>query len=205
MTSKAVDAILFDLGGVLIELGPSPVPDAALRGVDRFTLVDWFKSAIAVSFEKGQIDAREFAAALIEELGIDCDVDRLIDHFTRWPIGLFSGAEVLLPRLRRDYRLAVLTNTNELHWPRFDTDFKLTRYVDDIFASHRLGMSKPDAGIFEHVVAELGIAPARILFVDDNRVNVEAARRQGMQAEQVQGFAELTRLLIARGIYVVDD
>ena len=159
LTSKAIDAILFDLGGVLIELGPSPVPDAALTGVDRFTLADWFKSATAVSFEKGQIGAREFAATLIEELDIGCDVDQLIDHFTRRPIGLFSGAEVLLPR-----------------------------YVDDIFASHRLGMSKPDAEIFEHVIAVLGIAPARILFVDDNEANVEAAHRQGMQAAQVQGF-----------------
>lgn len=197
--TKSFDIILFDLGGVLIELGPSPVPADALRANSRLALGDWFNSAGSIAFEKGQVSPDVFADTLRQELGIDCDRKRLLEHFTRWPIGFFDGARELLQTLRQDYRLAVLTNTNTLHWPRFINEFDLADHVDHIFASHLLAMCKPETAIFRHVAATLGHAPQQILFFDDNAANVEAARAQGFQAQQVQGIQQLTRALQARG------
>ena len=59
-----------------------------------------------------------------------------------------------------------------------------TRF-DDHFPSHKTGMLKPDLECFDNVVRELDIAPDRILFLDDNEVNVLAAREAGLKAEQV--------------------
>lgn len=200
----AAEVLLFDLGGVLVELGPRPLPPGPAGGARDFDSGDWLASATAHAFEKGVIGAPEFAQALIDEYGLDCSRRQLLEHFTRWPRGLYDGAGQLLRSLRRDHRLAVLTNTNELHWPRLCGEFGLARLVDDLFASHQLGMAKPEPAIFAHVAAALGVDTAQILYFDDNRANVEAAAKMGFRARQARGPAQLKALLRAEGIAVAD-
>ena len=197
-----IDVILFDLGGVLVELGPSPVPAHALGEDRQYPLSAWFKSASAIAFETGEIGVDEFAQALIDELGLTCGADELIDHFSAWPLGLYPGAASLLQNLKPHYRLAVLSNTNELHWPRFTGEFGLGQLVDEMFASHRLGLAKPGEAIFTEVSAALAAAPASILFLDDNEPNVASAARLGFAARCVQGVAGIEQALAEFGISV---
>lgn len=197
---KSFDVILFDLGGVLIELGASPLPAYALPDDNGFNLANWFRSNSSIAFEKGLSSPAEFAASFKDELGLNCSTEQLLDHFRDWPVGLFEGVGELLSQLRPDYRLAVLTNTNELHWPRFIDEFGLAGHVDHIFASHQLQMAKPAAEIFHHVIDNLSTPANRILFFDDNPSNVEAAGESGMQAFLVQGFEQLQQQLRAQGI-----
>ena len=201
--NESIDVILFDLGGVLVELGASPLPDDATPD-QPFTAVDWFRSDAAIEFEKGRNSADSFARSMIAELGLHCSVDQLTEHFTRWPKGLFPGARELLQELRQNYRLAILTNTNELHWPRFVTEFHLPKYVEHIFASHQLAMTKPEPAIYLQVLEIMDTEPERILFVDDNAVNVEAALALGFQAGQVTGFDSLKQFLITQAIIHID-
>lgn len=146
--ANSFDVILFDLGGVLVELGDSPIPVNVTVGESNFSLQDWFGSDTAKAFERGAIAAADFAAAMISDLKIDCSTEQLIDHFTYWPQGLFPKSGDLLRQLRHNHRLAVLTNTNELHWPRITGEFEIEQLVDDIFASHLLAMIKPENEIF---------------------------------------------------------
>lgn len=198
--NKSIEVILFDLGGVLVELGASPVPVDALTGGNTFSLADWFKSDAAIAFEKGTCTAADFAQALIADLGLNCSEKRLIEHFTDWPTGLFPGAQKLLKHLRQNYRLAILTNTNELHWPRFIAEFELLEHVEYIFASHQLAMVKPEAGIYQHVLTTLGVEPGQVLFLDDNPDNVKGARKLGIAAHLVNDFDQLKHFLKAQGI-----
>ena len=196
----SIDVILFDLGGVLVELGPSPLPAGAIADDRAFALADWFKSEAAIAFEKGSNSAAAFARALIDELDLDCSQQALIEHFTEWPVGLFPGAHELLQRLRGDYRLAILTNTNELHYPRFAGEFRLMEHTEYIFASHQLALAKPEPAIYQHVINTLETDPARILFLDDNRDNVAAAQELGIEAHHIEGFDKLEQFLGAQGI-----
>ena len=198
--SRICDVILFDLGGVLVELGPSPLPTTLLPRERRGELERWFTSETALAFERGLVSSESFARSLVEELGLDCSEAEVIEHFRRWPRGLYAGAERLLARLKRDYRLAVLSNTNALHWPRLVDEFGLRRQVERIFASHRLAMAKPEAAIFDYVAERLQTPPTRILFFDDSPDNVESARVCGLQAHRVAGFAELCAALHGLGI-----
>ena len=141
---------------------------------------------------------------MIAELDLRCSVEQLTEHFTRWPKGLFPGARELLQDLQRNYRLAVLTNTNELHWPRFITEFDLPEYVEHIFASHQLAMAKPEPAIYRHVLKTLDTEPGRILFFDDNAANVDAALALGFMAAQVTGFDSLKQFLITQAIIHID-
>lgn len=189
------DTILFDIGGVLVELGPSPLPPDL--GIP---LTRYFESAAATDFEKGWIGVDEYARGIVAEFGIDADAAALVDHFRLWPAGPYPGALDLLIRLRRRYGIAILSNTNELHWQRIGAEFGLLECCDHAFASHLLGMMKPDPRIFEYVIDALDSAPDCILFLDDNPENVTSARALGMQAELVRGFGDAVSALAARGI-----
>ena len=198
-----IEVILFDLGGVLVELGPTPVPARALAKRRQYSLSAWLREPTAIAFETGAIGADEFAAALIAELDLDCSDAELIEHFRAWPRRLYPGVAELLEKLRPGYRLAVLSNTNDLHLPRFTTEFGLSQLVDEIFASHLLGLAKPDPRIFIHVSEALAVAPGAILFVDDNERNVDSAAELGFHARKVQGLCELEQALEAYGISTV--
>jgi putative hydrolase of the HAD superfamily len=73
-------------------------------------------------------------------------------------------------------------------------------YFSASFLSHEIGLIKPDAAVFAHVVDALGQAPGRILFLDDNRLNVEQARAVGMVAHRVVGVTETSALLRSLGL-----
>jgi putative hydrolase of the HAD superfamily len=198
--NASIEVILFDLGGVLVELGESPFPSNWLPENAIFTLTDWFLSETAISFEKGSITAHVFAETFKKDLNISVSPEEIIEHFTQWPIGLFSGSQELLQSLNPDYRLAVLSNTNELHWPRIIDEFKIPLYFEHIFASHLLNKAKPESSIFQHVINELKVEPGSILFLDDNLKNIEASEKLGIQGLHVKGIQQARQGLVKLGV-----
>jgi putative hydrolase of the HAD superfamily len=196
------DVILFDLGGVLIELA----------GVDRMLELcnhafstdelwtRWLTSEGVRQFESGRTDPDAFGAAMLEEFGLSIAAAQFLEEFTAWPKGVFPGSFELLEQLSTTYRLACLSNTNALHWPRVCDEMGLARYFELSFASHLVGMLKPDIEIFQHVVDQIGCPPTRILFLDDNQLNVASARVAGMVARRVAGLAEVRAALAELGI-----
>ncbi|WP_193164646.1 HAD family hydrolase [Microbulbifer hainanensis] len=188
---QQIDLILFDLGGVLVDLRPTPLPEAWLPDGQTFDSIDWFRSDTALQFECGSLSPEAFAGALQCELELDVAVPDIIAEFTRWPIGLRAGARELLTRLRRDCSLAALTNTNALHWPRLIHEFRLPDYFSQIFASHLLHLAKPDPRIFHHVMDALSVAPEHILFFDDNPENVATAATLGIHSCRVNSIDQI--------------
>ena len=195
-----IDTILFDIGGVLVEMGDSPVPLGLLPDDSDYGLADWHASEAALAFEKGLASPQVFAETLRAETRCSGSIEDIIAHFTAWPRGPFPGVTELLAQLRARHRLALLTNTNALHWARCVEEFKLPRLFDHVFASHQLALIKPEPEIFAHVVHTLAVAPEQILFLDDSAANVDAARAQGIRSERVQGFDQVVQTLVAHGI-----
>ena len=196
------DILLFDLGGVLIELAGI---DRMLELCGHTLSVDelwarWLASDGVRRFETGRAGADEFGAAMLAEFGLSIAAAQFLEEFTTWPRRVFPGSYELLDQLSATYRLACLSNTNALHWPRVCGELGLARYFEHAFASHLLGMLKPDPEIFQHVVGHLGVPPARILFLDDNQLNVEAARSVGMVACRAAGLAEVRATLLDVGV-----
>jgi putative hydrolase of the HAD superfamily len=76
----------------------------------------------------------------------------------------------------------------------------LGRHFDRCFASHEIGLLKPDRRIYEHVVAQLECRPEAIAFFDDTMKNVEAARNFGFDAHHVEGLEALKETLRDLGI-----
>ncbi len=195
----AKPVLLFDLGGVIIQLGEHILPPSWWQGQQRFQLHDWLHSATSKGFETGQINALEFANSLKAELSLSQSIEEILYEFAAWPEAIFDGALELLAELRDDYILAALSNINELHAPRMLDEFHLDQHFDHLFFSHEMGLSKPDPLIFEAALAQLKAKASDIVFFDDVLANVEVARQLGIKAHRVDGPGQI-RALIANGV-----
>jgi len=184
-----IDAILFDLGGVLIELAGVEqmlawCPD--LAGIDELWR-RWLGSPAVRRYETGGATRAAFADEIIREFALPVDADAFLGAFASWPRALFPGATALLSELAPHYRLASVSNTNEFHWERFRREWSLDAHFHHNFPSHQVGKLKPDAEYFHHVIEALDVPAGRVLFVDDNPLNVDAAGRLGIVARRVAG------------------
>jgi putative hydrolase of the HAD superfamily len=194
--------LLFDVGGVLVQL--SGVKTMLEWMGETATSEEmwhmWLHSTPVREFERGRMDAAEFAAAVTAEFRLPVQPQEFLDSFTGWVTGLYPGTLEMLSQIPSSYQRAVLSNSNVLHWTRVIDDLRLGAAFEHQFVSHLTGRIKPDADAFQGVVESLGCRPKDVLFLDDNILNVEAAKRFGMQAIRVQGIGETRAALIERGI-----
>ncbi len=201
MDRHAYDMVLFDLGGVLVRLGGVPQMQA-LSGIDREDELwkRWLSCPWVRSFERGRCSPDDFAAGVIDEWGLSVTAEAFLDRFRSWPEALYDGAVQLVDEVRAQCRVGCLSNTNQLHWAEQSSQWGLADLFEVAFLSYQLGLVKPDREIFTHVTAALGLAPDRILFLDDNAVNVEQARSVGLAGAVVRGPAEARTVLVELGV-----
>jgi HAD superfamily hydrolase (TIGR01509 family) len=201
-----IAVVLFDVGGVLVELSGVATLldwlDQRLTAAQLWSL--WLHSPSVRAFETGRIDGRQFAAGVLAELRLDIEPGYFLQAFTHWPTGLYPGAVELIERIPSRYRRALLSNSNALHWPRVLDEMGLGALFEHRFASHLMGKIKPDAEAFEHVLEALDCSASQVLFLDDNVLNVEAARSIGMRAWQACGVQQARRSLQQAGIIALD-
>jgi len=195
------DAVLFDLGGVLVELGdPNDVFgwDGSV-GRDDFWR-RWLASPAVRRFDAGRIDTDTFVRELLAELDLPLTPERFLKSFQGWVKGPYAGALPLLQALAPDYTLAYLSNVNALHWERLRGETALFGPFDAGFPSFEIGRLKPDPEAYRYVLDALGVRAERVVFLDDNQPNVDGARAVGMRACRAHGPEGAARALRALGV-----
>jgi HAD superfamily hydrolase (TIGR01509 family) len=195
--------VLFDVGGVLVELsGVATIQawQASSRSVEDIWR-HWLGSPTVRAFETGRMETQRFASEIVRELELKVEPEEFLRAFVDWPSGLYPGTLELLSRIPKRYRRALLSNSNALHWPRVIDEMALGSVIDDQFVSHLTGKIKPDVDAFEHALQTLDCAPRHVLFLDDNQINVNAARSLGIHAERVRGVTEVEQALNRAGIF----
>lgn len=198
---KDFEVVLFDLGGVLVDVQGAPVMiGAAGEAVDEELWRRWLTSPAVRDFETGRTTPEEFGAAMVAEFDLEVGPDEFLEAFRDWPRGFYPGTEALLAHLSEGYRLGCLSNSNPLHWTRFQRELRLSEVFDHRFASHLIGSLKPDREVFDHVVAELACPPGRVLFLDDNQMCVDGAREAGLSAHRARGLDGAAEVLTRLGI-----
>jgi putative hydrolase of the HAD superfamily len=199
---KQIRFLLFDLGGVLIELNDlSTLLQFNGHEMPADTLwSNWLSSPAARAFEKGISTKEQFADKYIEEINLPIQRDDFLNAFKQLPKGLYPDAHRLIERCRDRYFIACLSNTNALHWERLTQEMGIDRMFDQHFPSHLTGRLKPDRNSFEHVLQSLDCDPPATLFLDDDEVNVTAARSVGIIAYRTQGAREAEKILENVGI-----
>lgn len=194
--------LLFDLGGVLVELGGVDLMMEWTGG--RFSEEqlwhEWLTCPHVHDFETGRTEPDEFARAVVAEFDLPVGPGELIEEFTAWVPRAYSGAVELLQELSGVYRLGVLSNTNVLHWTRIRDEMEMGRFFEHVFVSYRTGIMKPAAGAFTMVSESTGRPAGSIVFLDDKQVNVDAALSAGMEAYCVKGADGARKQLAELGI-----
>lgn len=180
--ATAIDTFVFDLGNVLINWDPRHVYRKLFQDEAE---MERFLAEVCNHDWNIQMDAgRPFADGVAELVGRYPDQADLIRAYRdRWPEmlgGPIPGTVDLLSRLRADgRRLFALTNWSNETFPVALERYDFLGWFSYIAVSGDLGLVKPDPAIFRHLTGACGLDPARTLFIDDSRVNIESAARLG--------------------------
>ena len=195
---------LFDLGNTLIKLAYERVLASLCRdaSVSRDELLELLEEPGGYrDMERGAITFHEFYDFLCDKAGYRASLHAFRDVWSDFFDGTVPGAEDLLERIREKYRVAFLSNSNEIHAELIPRQFAgLFRRDDRFVFSHRFRVAKPDPEIFRRALEVLGALPQHVVFIDDLIENVIAARSVGMQAFQFVDAQQLTRELTAEGL-----
>ncbi len=197
---ESVEVVVFDMGGVLVRLGSLP----SLLGVDQRAeefWPQWLSSPAVRQFERGGSSPESFARALVDELMLDLTPEEFLVNFNRFPTGLYPNAVELVGKVAEGYRTAVLSNTNALHWEGQVDAEVIQTLCHETFLSYQLGLLKPDEEVYVQVADDLEVDPQRIVFLDDNQINVDGARSAGWNAYVVVGPDEAMAQLIKLGLF----
>lgn len=198
-STNGISVILFDLGGVLLHLRDIG-SNFGLNGDERQFHRSWLMSPAVRDFERGDIVAEEFGKRIVSELRLPYDWQEFLRRFDRWPDRLYPGVPELLADLSARHRLALLSNTNAVHWGRADIAAVLEPLFDGIFLSFRTGLLKPDRSSFEQIISHYNCAASEVLFLDDNPLNIEAATAMGINACVTRGMDGIRSALVAYNI-----
>ena len=197
MNAQKIENIIFDLGGVIINLDMDHAFDrfSQLFGKDvRSELMeDLHNHSFFQEFEVGKISEMEFRDALRKFTHSDLD-DTHLDAAWNAMLGEIPKERIdWIKEMANQYNIAILSNTNSIHITRFNEIFKQSSDYNlpgDLFHrtyySHEIQDRKPNKSCFDYVLNDFGITPECTLFLDDNADNIKTASSLGIQTVQVE-------------------
>ncbi|WP_367155704.1 HAD-IA family hydrolase [Methylomonas sp. HYX-M1] len=197
-------ALLFDLGGVLLDIdfGLAINAWAAYSALPETELARLFHFDREYrQHERGELDSAAYFAHLAARLQLSASPAQIEAGWNAIFVGEIAETAQLLQSARSRLPCYLLTNTNESHMRFWSARYPdLLPGFDAVFASHQLGLRKPEPTIFRHVLQTTGVAAADILFFDDTAENIEAAKRAGLQAVLVRSSVDIAEGLEAVGV-----
>jgi FMN phosphatase YigB (HAD superfamily) len=199
-----VKNIIFDFGGVIINIDPM----AVLTELRKFAIVDASKlhqymmaNDIYAGLETDRISPAQFRDIIRKQLGKPMTDDQVDVAWNSIIRDIPPERMRLLEGVRKNYRTFLLSNSNRIHNEYYN------RYIREKFGYHKIdslfekayfsfltGMYKPDPGIFKYVLDDSRLIPGETLFIDDSKINTDAAAKTGMQTFHLDGGTEMTEL-----------
>jgi glucose-1-phosphatase len=199
---SGLQAIVFDLGNVLIQVDETRARArfAARTGKTEQEIEQYFRSTpYATELALGKLTGRRFYRIVAKDLGFDGKYEEFAEIWSdifdpiEPMVKLASALATRLPRV-------ILSNTNAIHVEHILARYPFLQDFDAHVYSHEVGFLKPDAAIYRLTLDKYDLEPARTLFVDDLRANVEGARVLGMQAIQFESAEQVQQELTKLGV-----
>ena len=188
---KGIRHIIFDLGGVLINIDYQLTEKAFIEaGISDFPgLYSQLKqSDLFDNWEMGKISREEFLAAMKQASATNISEQQILTAWNAMLLDFPVRRLQILQQLRLYHDLFLLSNTNEIHEETFNNILMESHgipnigvFFDRVYLSHRVGLRKPMLEIFERVLEENNLKPEHTLFIDDSPQHIEGAKRAGIQ------------------------
>ncbi len=189
---KAIRNIIFDFGGVIcnidVKLTEKKFVELGLKGFDtQYSVVE--RDTLFGRLEEGTLTPEDFRNA-IRKYFIRPVTDQEIDD--AWNALLRDIPEPrirLLESLRKNYRIFLLSNSNEIHYQKYQQEFRekfgypdFDALFEKAYFSFQIRLKKPGRAVFEYVLNDRKLSPSETLFIDDSIQHIEGALSTGMQA-----------------------
>jgi putative hydrolase of the HAD superfamily len=206
MQNNGLEAILFDLGNVLIDFDHRIAAKRISKFSDNspdevFNL--FFDSKLTRLFEQGKIQPEDFFREVKKILHADIEYREFLPIWNEIFFLSDKNRQVydLAKFLRKKYRLALLTNINILHFEYLKDEFGVFDAFDNILASCELGLTKPDPLIYKKTIDILDVSPDEAVYFDDRPELIESAAGLGIRSFLFHSVEQLKKDLFSCGIY----
>jgi len=188
--------LIFDLGGVILNLSVQRTLDAFASLANlapEFVSQIYHQRSEFIAFEKGELTDIEFRDVLRKLFSATATDKELDACWNAMLLGIPIERIQLLEKLRSRYQLFLLSNTNSIHEQHFNQlvnrktgHRSLEPLFHKAYYSHTIKMRKPDQEIYEYVLTENNMVAHETLFLDDNLLNLEGAKKLGIKTYHVQ-------------------
>lgn len=202
-SSQPIEAIIFDVGGVLVRTFDHSGRQA---WEERLNLPTGGAEAIVLNSEmghraqRGEISNDELWTWVGQHLNLEDELAAFREDFWR---GDAVDAELLelIRRINGRYQMAIISNATDALLDSLE-QYELMPEFDLVVGSAYEGVMKPDQAIYETTLARLGRRPEETLFIDDAPANIAGARAVGMNAILFTPSLDLAAELAALGVRV---
>jgi len=201
--------IIFDLGGVLIDIdfdrAINAFKEMGFSGFDKSFNKD-FQVELFNNIDKGKTstnELRDFIRRAVKKNLSDYDID---NAWNKILIGFPKERMQLLEKISENYRIFLLSNTNEIHYESYNNTIKkefgknsVSDYFEKAYYSHLIGLRKPDKEIFELVLNDNKLIPQETLFIDDSEYNITTPQTLGIKTLLLEKGKEIKDYFDERG------
>ena len=200
---KNIKNIVFDLGGVLVDLDFK----AAINGLQKTgfanvkeQLQSFDREGIFQKFELGEMTAEEFRTAIRENSTVTLTDEEIDALWNAMLLEIPREKLELILDLRGKYMVYLLSNTNSIHWDYVCKNafnyrgFRVNDYFEETFLSYEMHLAKPDKAIYEKVLQDANLLAEETLFIDDSEANCKAAEEVGIHAHHYHIGDDLSKV-----------
>jgi HAD superfamily hydrolase (TIGR01509 family) len=186
--------IVFDLGNVLLPFsyeGTIKSLNEKSAGLgEQFAKYYKANRELLRDYERGNISDKKFLDSVLGGLDHKLSEEEFINYFSK----VFTVNEKLvslLPKLKEDYMLVLLSNTNSIHRENGWKDYEFLKYFDKLILSYQVHAVKPEPEIYKSVQEFTQKPPGEHIFIDDIAEYVEGAKMMGWDSVQYTGYDKL--------------
>jgi putative hydrolase of the HAD superfamily len=196
-------AIIFDIGRVLIRVNISRAMDGMASGLTLTPQEVW--SAIEkdprwLDWQEGRISPRDWHLHVTKRLGASLTFEQFSEVWNRALDPNPIHSESFLEKLSKNYRLALLSNTDPIHMSHEEARFPFFRFFPNRIYSYRVGASKPNPVIYREALRACKVRAEEAVYIDDIAAYAEAAQRLGMTGIVFESPSQLQSDLRILGI-----
>src|SRR3989339_1178019 len=194
MSEKILKAIVFDLGNVLLPFDYSIVV-RRLNAIEENlgeTFLTFYKANYELhrSFERGDLPEEKFISTMLDAMLNKIDA-KIFCKFYSEIFTLNENVASLLPQLKQNCKLVLLSNTNAIHKKYGWEQYEFIKYFDKLILSHEVNAVKPEVKIYKTVAEFTGLQPEEHLFIDDILEYVNGAKKLGWDGIEFTGYENL--------------